>query len=132
MKTSIYALTAVLAGTLALSAAANAEGYKAKAGAEANISSEKFAALDADKSGALNEAELAKYNAAISFDSADADNDGRLTLSELRLNAKSPAATTESEASVGTSANTVNGTDGTGTPVVETPDASGSGTGGRQ
>ena len=129
MKTSIYALTAVLAGTLALSAAANAEGYKSKAETSANISSEKFQALDTDKSGALNQTELQAYNAAINFDAADANSDGRLTISELRLNAKNAPA---SEATVGTSANTTAGPDGTGSPTSEQPDASGSGTGGRQ
>ena len=128
MKTSIYALTAVLAGTLALASAANAESVKAKGESMLNISSEKFQSLDTDKSGALNAAELSAYNAAINFDSADANSDGRLTISELRLNAKTPA----SEASVGTSANTVTGTDGRGTPTSEQPDSSGSVTGGKQ
>ena len=130
MKTSIYALTAVLAGTLALASAAHADMHTKNA--TDKISAEKFRSLDTDKSGALNADELSSYNAAIDFNAADANSDGNLTISELRMSAKTPAAKTESQATVGTSANTTRGTDGTGTPTVETPDASGSGTGGRQ
>lgn len=87
-----YAIAAVMAGALALPlASANAEGYGSKdgaaAGASANgaITSQTFKALDTDRSGSLSEAEFQKYSGgAVNFKQADANGDGRLTLSEAQ------------------------------------------------
>lgn len=90
------ALAAFAAGAVALPLAAQAEGYTSNSttqsgasastnmGAEGNISSKQFSALDSDRSGSLTESEFSQHtSASIDFDRADANGDGALTLSEL-------------------------------------------------
>ena len=83
------ALTALLAGAASLSLAdAHAEGYgksSTNGGTTAPISSQTFKTLDSDQSGSLSEAELsASANTSLDFQSADANKDGKLTLSEVQ------------------------------------------------
>ncbi len=94
------ALAAFAAGAVALPLAAQAEGYTSNStttqsgqsgasastnmGAEGNISSKQFSALDSDRSGSLTESEFSQHtSASIDFGRADANGDGALTLSEL-------------------------------------------------
>lgn len=80
---------ALLAGTMTLPIAdAKAEGYKSsdKTSATTTTSSgQTFKSLDSDKSGSLSESEFNAYsNTSVGFDDADANGDGKLTLSELQ------------------------------------------------
>ena len=93
-----YAIAAILAGALALPlAAANAAGDSAGATTSATssgsaaITSQTFKSLDADKSGSLSKSEFEKYSGTTAnFDQADANGDGRLTLSEAQTVSPSP------------------------------------------
>ncbi|PZO85042.1 MAG: hypothetical protein DI626_07865 [Micavibrio aeruginosavorus] len=93
MKTENFKKTmfgAMLVGALALPlATANAEGTKVEKNAattgSSELNSQTFKALDADKSGSLTEEKYNEMpNASVSFNEADANADGKLTLSELR------------------------------------------------
>ncbi|MFA5592201.1 MAG: EF-hand domain-containing protein [Micavibrio sp.] len=83
-----FAFAALLAGAVALSpASASAEGtYGGGAQADAApVATETFQTLDADRSGALNEAEYNKLSDAhVSFEQADINSDGQVTLSEFQ------------------------------------------------
>lgn len=90
-----YAFAALLAGAMALPlAGAHAEGNKTSNAdaARADVAvSKTFKTLDTDKSGSLSEAEFNAYtNASVGFDDADANGDGKLTLSELQNIPASP------------------------------------------
>lgn len=124
MRTAKYlAFTALLAGAVTLGAVdANAEGTKAGA----NVSSSKFKSLDSDMNGVLNESEYNSGAMGGSFTQLDANSDGNLTLSELRVPNRTRNSATGSDATAGTSANPSDGTSGL------SPNSSGSTNRGRQ